>query len=74
VAAVSAARSQAANHDGSGKVSSGLGLSIVQAIATAHGGRADLRSAPGAGTTVRLWIPARPQERFGAAGSHGTVR
>jgi two-component system OmpR family sensor kinase len=36
---------------------SGLGLSIVQAIAAAHGGYARLRSAPGAGTTVHLWIP-----------------
>jgi signal transduction histidine kinase len=40
--------------DGTG---SGLGLSIVQAIAAAHGGQAALRSTPGAGTTVRLWIP-----------------
>jgi signal transduction histidine kinase len=36
---------------------SGLGLSIVAAIAAAHGGYARLRSAPGAGTTVHLWIP-----------------
>jgi signal transduction histidine kinase len=36
---------------------SGLGLSIVLAIASAHGGRARLRSAPGHGTTVALWIP-----------------
>jgi signal transduction histidine kinase len=66
LAASSAARARAVNLDGNGKVSSGLGLSIVQAIATAHGGHADLRSGPGAGTTVRLWIPARPQERDGA--------
>jgi signal transduction histidine kinase len=39
--------------------SSGLGLSIVQAIASAHGGQAGLTSAPGHGTTVRLWIPVR---------------
>jgi len=38
---------------------SGLGLSIVHAIAAAHGGYARLRSAPGAGTTVLLWIPFR---------------
>jgi signal transduction histidine kinase len=36
---------------------SGLGLSIVHAIATAHGGYARLRSAPGAGTVVQLRIP-----------------
>ncbi len=45
--------------DGTEVASSGLGLSIVQAIATAHGGHADLTSAPGSGTTVRLWIPRR---------------
>jgi len=36
---------------------SGLGLSIVQAITTAHGGYTRLRSASGSGTTVQLWIP-----------------
>ncbi|HEU5157018.1 MAG TPA: HAMP domain-containing sensor histidine kinase [Streptosporangiaceae bacterium] len=35
----------------------GLGLSIVAAIAAAHGGRATLSSAPGAGTTVRVELP-----------------
>ena len=43
--------------DGGDAAGSGLGLSIVQAIATAHGGYARLRSAPGAGTTVQLRIP-----------------
>jgi signal transduction histidine kinase len=38
---------------------SGLGLSIVQAIAMAHGGRATLESAPGQGTVVRVWLPVR---------------
>jgi two-component system OmpR family sensor kinase len=37
---------------------SGLGLSIVDAIATASGGRAELQSAPGQGTTVRVVLPA----------------
>jgi signal transduction histidine kinase len=47
---------------------SGLGLSIVQAIAAAHGGDVRLRTAPGAGTTVHLWIPVR----FGGPrGAHG---
>ena len=39
---------------------SGLGLSIVQAIATAHGGHATLESWPGHGTRVRIWLPTRP--------------
>ena len=42
-----------------GSSGSGLGLSIVQAIAAAHGGHAMLRSAAGAGTTVQVWIPFR---------------
>ena len=37
----------------------GLGLSIVRAIAEAHGGRANV--VPGAGATVRIWLPDRPQ-------------
>jgi two-component system, OmpR family, sensor kinase len=55
---------------------SGLGLSIVQAIAAAHGGHAMLRSAPGAGTSVQIWIPFRaPAEtqdfsHNGSAASH----
>ncbi len=36
----------------------GLGLSIVQAIAAAHGGQAVLESQPGYGTRVRIWLPA----------------
>jgi two-component system OmpR family sensor kinase len=38
---------------------SGLGLSIVAAIASAHGGRATLESWPGRGTKVRVWLPVR---------------
>jgi len=44
-----------------GPSGSGLGLSIVAAIAAAHGGQATLRSAPGAGTTVRIWIPVKSE-------------
>ncbi len=47
-------------HNGNNGHGSGLGLSIVQAIAVAHGGHAMLRSAPGAGTSVQVWIPFRP--------------
>jgi signal transduction histidine kinase len=42
-------------HGGGG--GSGLGLSIVQAIARAHGGQATLESWPGRGTRVRIWLP-----------------
>jgi two-component system OmpR family sensor kinase len=37
---------------------SGLGLSIVDATVRAHGGRASIAAAPGAGTTVRIEVPA----------------
>jgi two-component system, OmpR family, sensor kinase len=40
-----------------GSGGSGLGLSIVQAIAVAHGGQATLESWPGQGTRVRIWLP-----------------
>jgi two-component system OmpR family sensor kinase len=36
----------------------GLGLSIVRAIAVAHGGRAEVVTAPGAGATFRVVLPA----------------
>jgi two-component system, OmpR family, sensor kinase len=37
----------------------GLGLSIVQAIAGAHGGRMEIESRPGAGTCVTMVLPTR---------------
>ena len=38
----------------------GLGLSIVKNIVLQHGGRIDIRSRPGEGTTVSLAFPALP--------------
>ncbi len=38
--------------------SPGLGLAIVDSIAKAHGGRVDIDSTPGVGSTVSLVIPA----------------
>jgi PAS domain S-box-containing protein len=42
----------------------GLGLAVVYGIVQAHGGAIDLVSAPGGGTTFKLYlpIPARPPE------------
>lgn len=39
---------------------SGLGLSIVAGTVAAHGGHVELDSAPGAGTCVRIALPALP--------------
>jgi len=61
LAAAATGRDRFGGRDGTEAVSSGLGLSIVQAIAIAHGGYADLTSGPGQGTTIRLWIPRGDQ-------------
>jgi signal transduction histidine kinase len=34
----------------------GLGLAIVQTIVKEHGGTMEIRSAPGQGTTIKLWL------------------
>lgn len=39
---------------------SGLGLAFVRRILHAHGGKVKLRSKPGRGTTVTLWLPTVP--------------
>ena len=40
----------------------GLGLAIVKHIVSRHRGRLDIRSKVGEGTTVLVWLPARPAE------------
>jgi len=37
----------------------GLGLSIVKHIAEHHGGRVELESVPGEGTTVACYVPEK---------------
>jgi len=48
---------------------SGLGLTIVTRLVDAHGGRFTIDSAPGYGTTVRIWLPdpAAPCSHHSAA-------
>jgi len=50
------------------KKGSGLGLMVVQRIVRAHGGRIDLQSQVGRGTTFRIWLPLheRQQRLLGA--------
>ena len=50
---------RASNAATDGRPGSGLGLSIVKEIAEMHGGRVEVTSALGAGTTVHLFLPAR---------------
>ena len=40
-----------------GRPGTGLGLYFCRLVAEAHGGRAELKSEPGKGTTVTLFIP-----------------
>jgi signal transduction histidine kinase len=50
---------------------SGLGLSIVEAIATAHGGTLDLRARAEGGLRVGIALPLAPAGRVAVAGAPG---
>jgi signal transduction histidine kinase len=45
-----------------GGESSGLGLCIAQSIAEAHGGRIEVESSPGKGSTFTVFLPIHPRE------------
>ena len=51
---------------------SGLGLSIVAAIAVAHGGRVTVDTAPGAGARFVVELPAAHPERIRTSVASGT--
>ncbi len=73
-AAERAAAAAESNGNGGGPITpdfssgggSGLGLSIVHAIALAHGGQATLESWAGHGTRVRIWLPSRSSPTNGS--------
>jgi len=52
---------------------SGLGLALVQHITEAHGGRVEVRSAPGEGSTFTLSLPVTPPASLEAEPAGGTM-
>jgi signal transduction histidine kinase len=51
------------------RTGAGVGLSIVRAVALAHGGDVELRARPGGGLAVEVWISARSARDYGADAS-----
>jgi signal transduction histidine kinase len=52
---------RAPSHESRLIAGTGLGLTLVAHIAKAHGGRVQVESAPGAGSTFSIWLPVTAQ-------------
>jgi signal transduction histidine kinase len=52
---------------------SGLGLAIVHRIVTDYGGEIDVRSQPGLGTTMEIYLPGRTPAITALAEEHKTA-
>ena len=61
------ARPFAQGRNSKGRVGTGLGLATVQRLAEMQGGQVEIRTAPGAGTTVSVTLPAYAAETKRAA-------
>jgi PAS domain S-box-containing protein len=64
---------RASNATAAGRPGSGLGLSIVKEVAELHGGRVEVSSSLGAGTTVSLFLPGQAAEAPAPGGTEVTA-
>jgi PAS domain S-box-containing protein len=64
---------RASNATTAGRPGSGLGLSIVKEVAELHGGRVEVSSTLGTGTTVSLFLPAQTAEAPAEGGTGVTA-
>jgi signal transduction histidine kinase len=55
------------------KYGTGLGLFVTQRLVTDHGGTVSFESAPGQGTTFRVWLPLEESARRPAEADRESV-
>lgn len=61
-------------HSGSKRQGSGLGMSVVYGVVKDHGGRVELKSEVGRGTTFTILLPAERQQMIEQAAQHAGRR